>query len=308
MLEINNLSISFSRYGGWITRSELRPIRCLDLSLKKGQIVSVVGESGAGKSLLAHAVLGLLPGNATVSGQMVYQGEDLSPARIRQLRGREIAFIPQSVGFLSPLWRVGGQVARAARLGGKGAAQAAGARDQAFMRYHLAEDVKSMFPYQISGGMARRVMTAAATVTEASLIIADEPTSGMDEENSRNALAYLRELADRGRAVLLITHDIEAALTVSDQVTVFLNGVSVETADSGHFETADRLCHPYTRQLLNALPQRLFTEVVNGHHHGGGNKKGCAHFGACPLEKDVCGHLLPPRKVIGSGWVRCHHA
>ena len=308
MLEINDLSISFSRYGGWISRSQLRPIRCLDLKLEKGQIVSVVGESGAGKSLLAHAVLGLLPGNATVSGQMRYQGADLTPTRIRQLRGREIAFIPQSVGFLSPLWRVGGQVARAARLGGKDTAQAADSRDRAFVRYHLTEDVKSMFPYQISGGMARRVMTAAATVTDAKLIVADEPTSGMDEDNSRNALAYLRQLADRGRAVLLITHDIEAALTVSDQVTVFLNGVSVETADSKDFEAVDGLRHPYTRQLLNALPQRLFIEAVNGHRHSGGNGNGCAHCGACPLEKAVCGHLLPPRKMIGNGWVRCHHA
>lgn len=308
MLEINNLSIAFSRYGGWITRSELRPIRCLDLKLEKGQIVSVVGESGAGKSLLAHAILGLLPGNATVSGQMRYLGEDLTPARIKALRGREIAFIPQSVGFLNPLWRVGGQVTRAARLGGKDAAQAAGARDRAFVRYRLAEAVKSMFPHQISGGMARRVMTAAATVTDAGLILADEPTSGMDEENSRNALAYLRQLADRGRAILLITHDIEAALTVSDYVTVFLNGVSVETAEAGDFETADGLRHPYTQQLLSALPRRMFTEAVNGDRKGLDHGNGCAHVGACPLERETCGRVTPPRKMIRNGWVRCHHA
>jgi peptide/nickel transport system ATP-binding protein len=308
MLEINNLSITFNRYGGWISRSELRPIRCLDLQIKKGQIVSVVGESGAGKSLLAHAMLGLLPGNARVSGRMRYLGEELSPTRIKQLRGREIAFIPQSVGFLNPLWRVGGQVARAARLGGKDAQQAACARDQAFTRYRLAGEVKSMFPYQISGGMARRVMTAAATVTDAGLIVADEPTSGMDEKNSRHALAYLRQLADRGRAVLLITHDIEAALSVSDQVTVFLNGVSVETAESSDFDTVDGLRHPYTRQLLNALPQRIFMEAVNGQRVGPGGEKGCAHFGACPLEKETCGRVAPSRKTIRNGWVRCHHA
>lgn len=308
MLEINNLSIAFSRYGGWLTRSELRPIRCLDLKLEKGQIVSVVGESGAGKSLLAHAILGLLPGNATVCGQMRYRGEDLSPARIKQLRGREIAFIPQSVGFLNPLWRVGGQVARAARLGGKDARQAASARDQAFTRYSLAGDVKSQFPHQISGGMARRVMTAAATVTDAGLIVADEPTSGMDEKNSRTALAYLRQLADRGRAVLLITHDIEAALNVSDQVSVFLNGVSVETAESKDFDAIDGLRHPYTRQLLSALPQRIFTEAVNGYRIGQGNGKGCVHFGACPLEEETCGQVAPSLKIIRNGWVRCHHA
>lgn len=308
MLEINNLSIAFSRYGGWISRSELHPIRCLDLDIKKGQIVSVVGESGAGKSLLAHAILGLLPANARVSGQMRYAGEDLDPTRINQLRGRKIAFVPQSVGFLNPLRRVGGQVARAARLSGKDAIQAAAARDEAFARYRLDADVKSMFPYQISGGMARRVMTAAATVTDADLIVADEPTSGMDRKNSRIALDYLRQLADQGRGVLLITHDIEAALTVSDSVTVFLNGVSVETAQSQDFKTFDGLRHPYTRKLLSALPGRLFTDAVNGHSSGWRPGQGCVHYGSCPLEKQTCGHVVPPRKTIRSGWVRCHHA
>jgi peptide/nickel transport system ATP-binding protein len=198
MLEINRLSIAFGRYGGWLTRTELHPIRCLDVEIKEGQVVSVVGESGAGKSLLAHAILGLLPGNAKVSGEMRYAGQELNGERIRCLRGREIAFIPQSVGFLNPLWRVGGQVVRAARLGGKAPDQAVAARDRAFARYNLPDTAKAMFPYQISGGMARRVLTAAATVGEARLIVADEPTSGMDAENSRNALAFLRNPGRRG--------------------------------------------------------------------------------------------------------------
>ncbi len=308
MLEINNLSIGFKRYGGWLGRTELRPIRCLDVAIEKGQIVSVVGESGAGKSLLAHAVLGLLPGNAMVCGQMRYRGETLTSKRIRMLRGREIAFIPQSVGFLNPLWRVGGQVARAARLSGRNAKQAVNARDRAFARYSLADDVKSKFPYQISGGMARRVLTAAATVGQARLIVADEPTSGMDAQNSRNALAYLRNLADSGRSVLLITHDIEAAVEISDKVAVFRNGVTVEDAQAGDFKAPDCLRHPYTRQLFCALPQKAFTEAVNGRRPYQGNDQGCAYGNECPLEEEICRHSAPPRKKIRNGWVRCHHA
>jgi peptide/nickel transport system ATP-binding protein len=308
MLEINKLSIAFERYGGWLARTELHPIRCLDVEIEKGQVVSVVGESGAGKSLLAHAVLGLLPGNAKVSGRIQYAGQDLTPERIRMLRGREIAFIPQSVGFLNPLWRVGGQVVRAARLGGKNPEQAVAARDGAFARYNLPDTAKVMFPYQISGGMARRVLTAAATVGEAQLIVADEPTSGMDAENSRNALAYLRSLADQGRSVLLITHDIQAAVEVSDKVAVFRDGVTVEVAEAGDFKEPLNLRHPYTRQLFSALPEKEFTGAVNGHLPGAQGSDGCVHQNGCPLEADICRQSAPQRRNVGNGWVRCHHA
>jgi peptide/nickel transport system ATP-binding protein len=308
MLTIDNFSISFRRYGGWFERLELAPIRCLDLNIGVGEIVSVVGESGAGKSLLAHALLGLLPSNATVSGTMLFQGKPLTDRRIRTLRGRGIAFIPQSVGFLNPLWQVGGQVARAARLGGKTPKAAGEARDWAFEHYGLAGEVKALFPHQISGGMARRVLTAAATVGEAELIVADEPTSGMDGENSRNALEYLRRLADDGRSVLLITHDIEAAVKVSDRVAVFRDGVTVEMALAEDFGDAGRLRHPYTRQLFSSLPGRSFTGAVNGYRRNGQKMSGCVCCGECPREAALCAGEFPSRKAVRRGWVRCHHA
>ncbi len=308
MLEIKNLSIAFNRYGGWLARTELHPIHCLDVEIEEGRIVSVVGESGAGKSLLAHAILGLLPSNARLSGKMRYLGQPLTPRRIRKLRGCEIAFIPQSVGFLNPLWRVGGQVARAARLSGKDPKSALRDRDDAFSRYGLGEEVKAMFPFQISGGMARRVLAAAATVGNARLIVADEPTSGMDAANSRNALACLRTLADGGRSVLLITHDIEAAIDVSDKVAVFQSGVTVETAETGDFRRADGLRHPYTRQLFCALPKQQFTGAVNGSPPHRKSYPVCGYSGQCPLEEKECSRSPPPRKTIRNGWVRCHHA
>jgi peptide/nickel transport system ATP-binding protein len=276
--------------------------------VKRGEIVAVVGESGAGKSLLAHAILGLLPVNATLSGTMHYDGTALTLERIKRLRGREIALIPQSVAFLNPLWRVGGQVARAAYLGGRNSRQAVAARDRAFQRYRLSAGVKAMFPYQISGGMARRVLTAAATVGEARLIVADEPTSGMDTQNSCTALASLRNLADNGKGVLLITHDIDVAVAFSDRVAVFRHGVTVEMAAAGDFKAAAGLRHPYTRQLYSALPGCAFTQAVNGSGPAQPSESGCVNCGNCSRESEICMLSAPPRIDLGQGWVRCHHA
>jgi peptide/nickel transport system ATP-binding protein len=271
--------------------------------------VAVVGESGAGKSLMAHAVLGLLPKNARVRGDIWFNGKPLTSKRMSRLRGRDIALVPQAVSYLNPLWRVGGQVQRAAQLSGNTRAASRAKRDEAFARYGLAASVKQMFPFQISGGMARRILTATATVGDARLIIADEPTSGLDAENSRISLSYLRDLADAGKGVLLITHDLDAALNVSDKVAVFQNGVTVETVDVEAFKNSRLPCHPYTRELFRALPQNDFTLAVNGRPSlRNGHTMGCAFYGGCPIEKEDCAHVSPPKKDVADGWVRCHHA
>ena len=262
MLEVKNLSISFQRYGRWLSRKTLNPIRSLNLSLKKGQVIAVVGESGAGKSLLAHAILGLLPKNAVVNGKITFNGERLTPEKSRRLRGKEIALIPQSVSFLNPLWSVGGQVCRAAVLSGMKPSAARHAMQKAFDRYRLGSQVQSLLPFQISGGMARRVMTAAAVVGNARLIIADEPTTGLDEKNITQSLDYLKHLARKGKAVMLITHDIAAALHIADTVAVFKNGTTVEIANASDFDHPEKLSDPYSRQLYDTLPQRAFINAL----------------------------------------------
>lgn len=308
MLQIKNLAISFNRYGKWFSRVTQYPIRSLDLEVKKGEIMAIVGESGAGKSLLAHAILGLLPTNATVSGEILYTGESLTPQRIRQLRGKEITLIPQSIGFLNPLWSAGAQVVRAAKLSGKTRKASKQARDKAFKRYELNHHVKQMFPFQISGGMARRVLTASAVVGNADLIIADEPTTGLDDRKSRQSLKFLHGLAKAGKTVLLITHDINAALEVADHVAVFRNGVTVEIAKTSDFLNMSHLRHPYTRQLYNALPQNGFTCAVNGSRPDFQGNGGCVFYGSCPLEQERCYADEPCMTNVRNGWVRCHYA
>lgn len=265
MLSVTNLSISFRRYGGGArtcASGALDGLRGLNLDVAAGEILAVVGESGSGKSLLAHAVMGLLPKNAEVSGEMLFKDAPLTPKRQRVLRGREIALIPQSVAYLNPLIRVGRQARRAAFLSGLDPQEARHRRDAAFARYGLAPEAGRLFPFQVSGGMARRVLTAAATAGKADLIIADEPTTGLDPRAARKSLGHLRALADEGKAVLCITHDIMAALETADKVAIFFAGTTLEVVPVSAFGQEDGLSHPYSRQLRQALPQNDFMDAI----------------------------------------------
>ena len=242
-------------------RSDFTPVSDLSLNVETGEIVAVVGASGSGKSLLAHALLGLLPNNAITGGMLTFEGEELNKARIERLRGRRIALIPQSVTYLNPLIRVGSQVYRAARLSGLGKAGARAGTKYTFARYDLQPSAKKLYPFQLSGGMARRVMTAAATVGQAQLIIADEPTTGLDPAVAAKSLDHLRKLAESGKGILLITHDLDAAMTVADRVVVVYSGKTVETTASENFRSMEKLLHPYTKALWQALPQNGFVAL-----------------------------------------------
>jgi peptide/nickel transport system ATP-binding protein len=259
MLSVQNLRVTFTMYDVGLSQKQITTITDLNLEINAGEVVAVVGASGSGKSLLAHAVLGILPQNAHVGGTMVFKGEPLTPERQANLRGREIALIPQSVSYLDPLMPVGAQVLRAARLSGLKATKAQQVVDRTFARYKLASSVKKLFPFQISGGMARRVLVATAAVGRADLVIADEPTPGLHPDVVLETLNHLRELALEGRGVILITHDIEAALQVADKVAVFYAGTTVEIAAASDFaQGAKALRHPYTQALWRSLPQNEF--------------------------------------------------
>lgn len=308
MLSVKNLSVEFNRYSRKWERIAVRPVRDLTLDIGAGEVVAVVGSSGSGKSLLAHAVLGLLPKNAVTSGEMTFKGAPLDKRRIHALRGREIALIPQSVAYLNPLSRVGRQVYRASRLSGKCCCTASQSTESAFARYRLGKLVKKMFPFQISGGMARRVLTATATVGEASLLIADEPTTGLDPAMVRESLRHLRELADTGKSVMLITHDIDAAVDIADKVAVIYAGTTVEVADSSSFRVEGGLKHPYSRVLWNALPQNGFQYLEGNQPTNEDCVEQCIFHGRCPNPSDQCLAETQILRPVGEHMVRCCRA
>lgn len=308
MLDISHLSVTFSRYGKKLRKSTFAPVSDISMHIKAGEILAVVGSSGSGKSLLAHALLGLLPPNALREGRLLFKGSELTDDRMRLLRGREIALIPQSVAYLNPLAKVGRQVFRAARLSGQPSAVAHLRTAAVFRRYALEPQVHAMFPFQISGGMARRVLTATATVGQADLIIADEPTTGLDPKVATKALNHLVELANQGKAVLLITHDLQAAVQTASAVMVVYAGKTLEITSARNFGQPEKLLHPYTRALWNALPQNSFTPLSGNQPTGNHDISGCIFNLRCPVALESCRTMTPVLQKINGSLVRCPHA
>ena len=196
VLSIEHLSISFSRYERGFRRTNLNAIRDLSLTVGEGEMVAVVGASGSGKSLLAHAVLGILPYNASWSGNMTYCGEMLTEKRMKALRGKEIVLVPQSVSYLDPLMRVGEQVRN-----GKQDRESRKKSLAVLGRYGLDEKTERLFPFQLSGGMTRRILISTAVMETPRLVIADEPTPGLHITAARRVLSHFREIADQGAGV-----------------------------------------------------------------------------------------------------------
>ncbi len=304
ILEVTELTIAFTQYERGLRQKRITAVRDLCLSIEAGELVAVVGASGSGKSLLAHAILGILPENAAVSGSIRYEGRELTPSLLEKLRGREIALVPQSVDYLDPLMRVGKQVRTAVRQGDPVRAQRS-----IFERYGLAPFVEKLFPFQLSGGMARRALVATATVGGPRLVVADEPTPGLDDASVREALGRLRELADDGCAVMLITHDIAAALAVADKVAVLYAGTVVETARSADFAgQGEALRHPYSRALWRALPQNEFAALPGLQPPASEGAAGCAFAPRCAAATPECAAARPALRELRGGTVRCHHA
>lgn len=304
ILEVDDLSVSFTQYTGRFRQTTLRVLQGMSLDVNAGEIVAVIGSSGSGKSLLAHAILGILPGNAAVEGTIRFDGEALTPPRQEALRGNEIALVPQSVNYLDPLMRVGAQVRSAVRTGDPAIEQR-----KAFERYRLAPDADNRYPHQLSGGMARRVLVSAATVSGAKLLIADEPTPGLDPAIVRETLLQMRELADQGAGVLLISHDLESALQVADRVAVFYAGTSVELAPAGDFVLdGGKLRHPYSRALWRALPQNDFVPIPGRQPHPGELPTGCLFAPRCEAATAQCGSERPAMRELRGGKARCIHA
>lgn len=296
VLSAEHLSISFSQYRSAFHKSQVTAVGDLSLSVRAKELVAVIGASGAGKSLLAHAIFGTLPYNAAVTGSLFFEGQPLTPVRIKALRGRDMVLVPQSVAALDPLMRVENQLRR-----GRSKKEWGPKIGKVLERYGLPADAGTLYPFALSGGMARRVLIANALLQSPRLIVADEPTPGLDESTAKRVLGHFRELADAGAAVLLITHDLSLALSCADRVVVLYGGTAVEDAAVSDFKDAETVRSPYTRALWHAMPRNGFQPPAHPLRDG----VGCPFASICDAADEDCTLGDIPYLPLRGGWVRC---
>ncbi|GAB2840120.1 ABC transporter ATP-binding protein [Actinocorallia aurea] len=297
LLEVRGLSVRFAvrREKAW---REVSAVSDAAFDLAPGECLALVGESGCGKSVLASALLGLLPGNAGVAGSArLDDGLDLLGASESVLagsvRGRRVGLIPQSpANHLTPVRTIRSQLAETIREltpeADRRAAVLAAAERALFPADHL-----DLYPHELSGGLAQRAAAALALVADAPLLLADEPTTGLDRDLIDRMAAELRGLVDAGRSLLLITHDLTAAEQVADRVAVMYAGRIVEIADAAAFFGSPGPRHPYARGLLDALPTRAFTPVPGMPPALDDLPPGCAFAARCPAATSVCTTEIP---------------
>jgi peptide/nickel transport system ATP-binding protein len=242
-----------------------RVVRAVDgvsFHIDRGETVTIIGESGSGKSTTAMAILRLLPDDlAVISGEARITGADITGSRkvIDKLRGRAVVLIPQDpMTALNPIFTIGRQMTEAVRIKYPklSKAQARAKALELMERVHIRTPEKQLgaYPHQLSGGMLQRVLIAMAISTDADLIVADEPTSALDVTVQAGILDLLLELQEQtGIGILLITHDLGVARLMSDRIHVMKSGVFVEGGPVA--DVVDHPQHPYTQKLLAAIPE-----------------------------------------------------
>jgi peptide/nickel transport system ATP-binding protein len=302
LLEVNNLSISFTQYVQGLNRHDLKVISDLSLDIEESEIVAVLGSSGSGKSLLAHTILGILPYNAHVTGEVKYKGEVLDQDKKEKIRGKEICLIPQSVNFLDPLMKVSQQAVGECKDDDERKEKKLKQRE-VFAKYGLDESVDDLYPFELSGGMARKVLLSTALLNDPDLLIADEPTPGLDSKSVEETIQDIRKLKEQGKGVLLITHEIDVALKTADRIAIFYSGYVIEINKVENFLNSENLLHPYTKALVDALPHNGFklTEGVQPLEE----VLGCPYYENCPISSDKCANNKPELIEHNGAMIRC---
>jgi len=257
LLNITNLRIDLKQ-----RRTRVPVIRDVSLSVPEGQVCGLVGESGAGKSMIAKAILGLLPRSARIaSGQILFNSENLlslKPAALQKLIGHRIALIPQDpMSSLNPVRRIGAQLSDGLHLHLGLDKVAARKRSLELLAEVLIKDparVYDAYAHELSGGMRQRVLIAMAFSSEPALIIADEPTTALDVTVQKRVLSLIRDLQrKKNTSLLFVTHDLGVVAKVCDSVVVLFDGRVLEQSDAATLFTQPS--HAYSAALLNAMPR-----------------------------------------------------
>jgi peptide/nickel transport system ATP-binding protein len=316
LLELKQLAVSFATDDGTV-----RAVDGIDLALRRGRTLGLVGESGCGKSVTSLAVMGLLPPeNSRVSGEVRFEGRDLlqvEESERRDLRGARLAMIFQEpMTSLNPAFTIGNQIVEAIRRHSKVSAAEARAKAIAMLRLVRLPSPETRiddYPHKLSGGQRQRVMIAMALACGPDLLIADEPTTALDVTIQAQILDLMRGLRrDTGTAIILITHDLGVVAEMADDVAVMYAGQIVERAPVK--DLFARPEHPYTVGLLGSIPRldhrRERLPSIEGRVPDMTRPPpGCRFAARCPFVMLACREAAPALVEVTPGHLtRCRRA
>jgi oligopeptide/dipeptide ABC transporter ATP-binding protein len=314
LLDIKDLSVSFETYQG-----RARVLEGASLTVNRGEIMGLVGETGCGKSVLSRAILRIIPSppGRIDGGRILFEGTDLLalPRKaMRKLRGERISMIFQEpMSSLNPVFTVGNQmreVVRAHRKASRAEANAVCLEMLSAVRLPEPEAVLSAYPHELSGGMRQRVMIAMELTCRPSLLLADEPTTALDVTVQGQILAILAELAAaENLTILFVTHDMGVVAQLCHRVAVMYAGQVVEVADVASLFA--RPTHPYTRGLIASIPGRAaggeLTAIPGSVPSPIDPPPGCRFHTRCTQAVTACRRAVPEMiRVAPDHSVACH--
>lgn len=304
LLEIKDLRVHFI-----LENSVVRAVDGVSLKVYEGETLMLIGESGSGKSILGTSIIRLLPPNAKISGRIFYKGLDLlniPEDNMRKVRGRDIAWIPQNPATsLNPVLKVGIQIAEPMET------HLSMDRKRAlkkvidllkFFGIRPAEKKVDEYPHQYSGGMRQRALVAMGTSTKPNLIIADEPTKGVDVSKKIRVVELFRKIIERKQSMLVITHDLPFAKVLADRIAVMYCGQIVEICNAKAF--FEEPLHPYSKALLDSLPSRGLKPIKGYSPSMMNPPNGCRFRPRCEYATNKC-EMMPPLITLNGNSVRC---
>ena len=304
LLRLDHLCIDYKVKGGLLSA-----VHDVSLTIGRGEIFAVVGESGCGKSTVAHSIMNLLPGsNAQISGQIFFKGEDLrtySEKQMEAIRGKEIGMIFQNpLDSLNPVYKTGNQIQEAILLDHVEKQEAWNRVVKLYQDVRMpdAQERARSYPHELSGGMRQRVMIAMMLSRNPELLIADEPTTALDVTIEAQILEIIKDLKEKYHtAIMLITHNFGLVAEVADRIAVMYAGEVVEWGDV--FEIFEQPMHPYTRLLMQALPRRTKKEGRLQTIDGSvprilDQKPGCRFANRCPMASERCFAQTPETAMV----------
>ncbi|MCB8883179.1 ABC transporter ATP-binding protein [Acidisoma cellulosilytica] len=315
LVNVTDLRVEFPS----LTGPDVAVISGLDLAIEPGQVVGLVGEAGAGKTVLARSIMQMVPEPGRVTkGRAELQGEDLltmSERRLQRVRGARISMITANPrGELNPLLPVGEQIATMARVHlGQGRKESRETARAMLRKVQISDPDRryAAYPHELSGGMAQRIVIAIALVCGPQVVIADDATSGLDVTVQAQILMLLRDLArEQNSSMLLITRDVGITAHVCDRIAVMHQGEIVEAGDRQAVFL--RPAHPYTIMLLAAFSHNKRLRALWSHADAdkaapARGEQACSYVGRCPLAQARCRAEKPMLRMIAPGHeARCH--